>query len=58
MISNESAIIQRLSFFDMMMANDIKCYDDVTITEGLRDFNPKSGTIINTVLPPIKDSKN
>jgi len=42
MISNENTIIQRLPFFDMMVTNDIKCYDEVT-KEGLRDFNPKSG---------------
>ncbi|KAH0955741.1 hypothetical protein HN011_002980 [Eciton burchellii] len=44
MISNENTIIQRLPFFDMTVANDIKCYDEVT-KKGLRDLNPKSDKV-------------
>lgn len=48
MISTENNIIQRIPFFDVTVANGIKCYDEITITEGLRDFDPQSGTIINS----------
>lgn len=42
MISTENNIIQRIPFFDMSTINNIKCYDEVSSAEGIRDFDPES----------------
>ncbi|XP_071639750.1 lactosylceramide 4-alpha-galactosyltransferase-like isoform X2 [Temnothorax longispinosus] len=39
MISTESNIIQRIPFLDVTTVNDIRCYDEVSTTKGVHDFD-------------------
>lgn len=45
MISTENNIIQRIPFFDMSTINNIKCYDEVSSAEGIRDFDAESSNM-------------
>lgn len=49
MISTEHNIIQRIPFLDITTINDIRCYDEISTTEGIRDLDPESGKIIMNI---------
>lgn len=42
MISTENNIIQRIPFLDVSSINDIRCYDETSAADGIRDFEPET----------------
>lgn len=58
MISTESNIIQRIPFLDVTTVNDIRCYDEVSTTKDIHDFDSETSMkIIIHFYTCIKNSK-